>query len=690
MPTDLQEFYHDFFQDLYLDADANGRYVEDAFFERCCAEVIDAGELDTADRAHFVAPRGIRIDGYGGDPLQSEGTLSLIVADFNQSAQIDTLTGTEMEAIFKRATAFLTKSLDPAFRRSLEETSAGFGLADLIANSWSVVKKVRLVLISNRVLSAKVDGRAEGDIQGIPITHSVWDLGRLHRYSTSGRSREEIVVELKDHGGPIAALPAHMDGAGYEAYLLVIPGVQLASIYDRWGPRLLEQNVRVFLQARGNVNKGIRNTIESDPGMFFAYNNGITATAEEVVATNGGGKLLVTGLRNLQIVNGGQTTASIFAASQKEGIDLSKVFVQMKLSVIPPERAEVVVPKISEFANTQNKVNAADFFANHPFHIRMKEISQRVFVPARDGAFRESKWFYERARGQYQDARGGLSNAQRKRFDLEYPKNQVFTKTDLAKFLVVWQQQPDVVSKGAQKNFAHFAAFIAKAWITQPDSFNEVYYKEAIAKAVVFQKTEALVSAQPWYGGYRANIVAYSIAKMAHDAQSLGLAVDFEAIWRAQGVSAAMQAALTLAAEEVKDVIVNPPAGTVKNVTEWAKQQACWNRVAELKIPWPAAWRRELVTLGEQRTRERDAVKEQKVVNGIDSQAAVVIAGAQTWRALRKWGVDRKLLSEQEIQTLDIACAIPSKIPNEKQCGMLLKTVGKLRVEGCTIAPELT
>jgi hypothetical protein len=112
-------------------------------------------------------------------------------------------------------------------------------------------------------------------------------------------------------------------------------------------------------------------------------------------------------------VNGGQTTASIFAASRSGKVDLARVFVQVKLSIIPPDQAEKVVPKISEYANSQNRVNAADFFSNHPFHLRIKNFSERLFAPSSDGMFRQSKWFYERARGQYQDARANLTPSER-------------------------------------------------------------------------------------------------------------------------------------------------------------------------------------------------------------------------------------------------------------------------------------
>lgn len=690
MMMGLEEFHRDFFQEVHGAADADGRYAEDSFFELFCNHLIDAGEIDTADRAHYVSQRGLRIDGYGGDPATNEGILSLIVADFHQSPEIVTLTASDMDAIFRRASNFLAKSLDSSFRNSLEETAPAFGLADLISSRWTNISKVRLFLISNRVLSTRVDGRNAGELQGIPITYSVWDLGRLHRYAASGHGREDIEIDLEsEFGGPLPVLPAHLTNASYEAYLIVIPGGQLAAIYDRWGARLLEQNVRVFLQARGNVNKGIRNTIENDPEMFFAYNNGITATAESVCARTAGDTLLVTSLKNFQIVNGGQTTASIHAASRKKDIDLRGVFVQMKLSIVEPSKTVDIVPKISEYANSQNRVNAADFFANHPFHVRMEGFSRRLFAPSPDGTFRESKWFYERARGQYNDARSLLTPAQRRKFDLEYPKGQLFSKTDLAKFLNLWRGHPDMVSKGAQRNFAHFARAVGQEWDKRPDEFNETYYRHAIAKAIIFRRVERLVTSQPWYeGGYRANVVAYAIAKLAYDVEHASRTLDFDRIWRNQALSVRLEEALVMSTKAAHDVIVDPPAG-IRNVTEWAKQQACWNRVTALEIRWPEQFLDELITSEEQRENRRSAVKDQRILNGIEAQTAVVNAGRELWRNVREWGASRKLLTPTEAGILDVAASIPVRVPSEKQSLRALETLRKMHAEGCQIGLDL-
>ncbi len=690
MTIDIAEYHEELFQEVHSRADTEGRFAQDAFFDVLTEALIDAGEIETADRVYHASPRGIRVDGYGGDPVNSDAVLSLIITDFSQAQEVATLTATNMNATFKRLSSFLDRSLDAGYRNSLEESAPVFGLTDLIARRWPSISRVRLFLVTNRVLSSRVDGMEAGQLRGIPITYSVWDLGRLHRFTTSGREREDYMVNLDEFGSPLLVLPAHMQQADHESYLAVFPGRQLAMIYDRWGSRLLEQNVRVFLQARGKVNRGLRNTIANNPEMFFAYNNGITATAESIEALESPNGLLLTGMRNFQIVNGGQTTASIHAALRNKEVDLDQVFVQMKLSIVNSDRALEIVPRISEYANTQNRVSAADFFSNHPFHIRMEGFSRRLYAPSKDGTFRQSKWFYERARGQYQDARGRLTQAERRRFDLEYPKPQMFTKTDFAKFLNVWRDKPDIVSRGAQKNFADFASFVGGEWNKRPNDFNEMYYREAIAKAIVFRSVERLVTAQPWYeGGYRANVVAYAIAKLAHDVAQGGESINFERIWGAQGISPVLRDALVISSKSVHDVIVDPPEG-MRNVTEWAKQQACWHRVKGLHVLWPDALETELVSSSDRGEAKRAAVKDQRMLNGIEAQMAVVQAGPDFWSDVKVWGISKGLLSATEQGILNVAMSIPSKVPSEKQSVRTIEILQRLREEGCPLEIELT
>lgn len=680
---DVEDFAQELLQDVHAESDADGQFLEDVFFQKACDQLTEAGELETADRVPYRFPaRGIRVDGYGGDPSDSSGALSLIILDFHVSQAVERLTGSEMNTLFRRLTNYLRYSLDERWRDSLEETSPAFGLADLIAQRWRNVSKVRLLLITNRALSERVDGRPADILEGRQVTYSVWDIRRLHGFATAGSAREDMEVDLvNDFGGPISVLPAQHTAGEHESYLAVVPGDVLADIYDRWGARLLEQNVRVFLQARGKVNRGIRLTLENEPSMFFAYNNGITATAEAVDISNTKGKLMLRRLTNFQIVNGGQTTASVHVARLR-GADISQTFVQMKLSVVSAERATTLVPKISEYANSQNRVSAADFFSNHPFHVRIEEFSRRIYAPSPDGSFRQSKWFYERARGQYADARANLTPAKRRKFDLEHPRKQLFTKTDLAKFINVWEGHPHEVSLGAQKNFAAFARRVGTAWKKSPDDFNETWYRNSVAKAVVFRATERIVSSQSWYqGGYRANIVAYTIAKIAHNVAEQDRAVDFQPIWRRQALDPAFSEAISVVAERVHDVLVNPPEG-ISNVTEWAKKQGCWDRVQRLDAKLPSSFVDGLISSEEQKDTARHARREQKQLNGIEAQIAVVNAGGKFWADALAWGRSHALLTPTQCGVLGVAARIPQRTPTEKQCAVAIEALGKIQGEG--------
>jgi AIPR protein/Abortive infection phage resistance protein N-terminal domain len=689
MSADINEFYSDFFQEIVGHSET-GQFMENAFTEVYCEYLIDAGEFDTFDGAYYKAAKGMKIDGYAGDPAEFDGVLTLVISDFNDSDKLESLTRTQVETLFKRLVNFYKACLKEDFHIRMEETSSGYGLAELISNRQHSISRVRLFLLSNRLLSDRVTGMEEIEIAGKPVTYNVWDISRLHRLVASRKGKEEIEIDLvNEFGDGLPCLPAHVSGDAYEAYLTVVPGPMLAALYDRWGARLLEQNVRCFLQARGNVNKGIRNTIINDPDMFFAYNNGVTATAESVDISAQGGVTRITSLRNLQIVNGGQTTASIFTAQKKDKAELDHIFVQMKLSVVDPEQAEKVVPKISEYANSQNRVNAADFFANHPFHIRMEEYSRRIWARSPEGTFRDTKWFYERARGQYLDAKANLSPAEKKRFDSEHPKAQSFTKTDLAKFENVWECIPHIVSKGAQANFAHFAKLIGKRWDSDPDQFNEQYFQHAMARALLFRRLEKLVSQQDWYdGGYRANIVAYSISKLAHLIMKTGKVLDFGRIWQEQKLPGALEDALLKVAGVVHKNILATPDG-IRNISEWAKKEACWKRIEELDITLPGTFEKDLISKSEAIAEKTQARKLQKIDNGIEAQKKVLELGAGFWSNSLNWAKQNNVLTEKDWQIMAVATSIPRKLPTDKQSIYLTGLLDKLADEACPYIAEL-
>lgn len=672
-------------EDVRLLSEANGTSMEEAFFARVTDTITGSGEIDALEYFHHRGTQqsGIRVDGWGGDPRKSK-QLTLLVVDHADDPGAATLTGTELNSQFKRPLRFLKAALDEDWRDRLEETSPGFELADMIAARWSSVKKIRLLLLTDRKLSSRVDGREMTEFMERPVSYSVWDVSRIERIENSAMGREDIIVDLDDHGGAIPVLPAHMPDSPYHAYLAALPGPVLASIYDRWEARLLEQNVRVFLQARGNVNKGIRKTIEEDPAMFFAYNNGITATAEEVDIEQRDGVPMMTRLTNLQIVNGGQTSASIHAAL-RSGKDLSKTFIQMKLSIVDAEKAEKIVPDISRYANSQNRIAAADFFSNHPFHVRMEEISRRLYAPAKDGNFTQSRWFYERARGQFADRRSRLTVAQRRKFDLEHPRSQLFSKTDLAKAEMTWRGRPELVSLGAQKNFAHFAHAIGKEWDKRDEAFSEEWFRNAISKLIVFRKTERIVSdaASAWYtGGLRANTVCYAIAKLVHDIEGRKQSLDLKNIWNAQDLPEALTDVIDQYAEAVHMHLLSPPAGG-SNPTEWAKKKPCVDTAMKVQLEFRSDISDFLIGSAERNERASEGRRDQRIVDGIHAQVAVAELGSDEWAALRDWSRNSDMrLTPTEDGILEAASKLRLKPLSEAQSVKAIALLDRARKQG--------
>lgn len=322
--------------------------------------------------------------------------------------------------------------------------------------------------------------------------------------------------------------------------------------------------------------------------MFLAYNNGISVTAESVTVESAeDGSKFISKIRDMQIVNGGQTTASIYNITKEKdsNVDLAKVYVQMKITIIKAEeKMDEMVHKISEYANTQNKVQMADFSSNDPFNQKIEDLSRVIWAPATNGQ-KPNNWFFERARGQYSDmlSREGTP-AKRKAYKATHP---LFTKTDMAKYENTWNQLPYFVSEGAQKNFKRFMVSVKERGNFVPD---EKYYQLLVAKAIMYRRTEKLVSKQK-YGGYRANIVTYTLALISHKSAQR---IDLFKIWREQGLTDVLENEIVRASGIVQKFIVNPPGGA--NVSEYCKKKSCWDNLLKIDYEISEELRKELIS----------------------------------------------------------------------------------------------
>jgi hypothetical protein len=648
----LEEYAQDLIADVLATAEADGATTPDTFTKRSLDDLEQAGITENTFTAYFRA-HGVEASGYGNN--ESLDSLDLFVTSFSQYPLAPRMSRTEVETLLRRLTVFVER-VRGGLRNEVDESLDVHDMCVGIEKRLAEVSRLRLFVITNSVTS--VSALPDTMLGDLPVSYEIWDLTRLHRMATSGTLSEPIAVEFDQ---PLPCLATPETDRNFAVFLTIVPGTTLAGLYGQYGTRLLELNVRSFLQTKGAVNRGIRDTLLTGPERFLAYNNGITATASRVdfCRLPDGGRAIQR-IHDLQIVNGGQTTASIHYAQARDKADISGVFVQMKLTVVSPDRLEEIVPQISQYSNTQNKVTLVDFSSNHPFHVAVEKVTRSLWAPAADGSGQETRWFYERARGQYADALARERTPARQRaFRTIHPLRQKFTKSDAAKYEHSWNQLPHIVSRGAEKNFREF---MIKMGESTPE-VDSTYCQHLIAKAILFRATEKIVSAQQ-FGGYRANIVTYTIALLSH---LTGRRVDLDRIWREQALSPALANAIADRSYPVQLVITNPPGKA--NISEWAKKPECWTRVLDITWKMPADLRSELVTervagrhaAGRHRSAEEPARAESAV-------AVVTEMPAEDWLAVARWA--------KETQNLE---------PWQRQ---IAATIGQSLLKGWEISPR--
>ena len=621
----LDAFYHTFREEVLCarDIETSGWETEDFLTSVMLEYLEDAGEV----RNPIICPfrgSGLQLNAYAIS--EERDSVDIFVSIYTDSDIPSSISQAEIDAAIKRAIQLYHRAINDLYT-AFQKDNDTYEFAITLHENKSLIKKVHICALTNGlVIPIELKNIIIG---GAELSFSVWDIDRLYRCVSSGKMREIIEIDFQEKFNLTIPCIENTASKKYSVYLAIMSGEILAALYEEYRDRLLEKNVRSFLQVKGGVNKGIRDTLKDEPDMFLAYNNGISVTAESVeIIRDGNGKPSIKRICDMQIVNGGQTTASIYHAKidHKSSIDLSKVFVQMKLSVIhSTEDMDTIVPRISTFANTQNKIQGADFSANDPFHKKIEELSRKIWTPAQPGQ-KPLNWFYERSRGQYAEILAQESTAKRKK---EYKETHpLFTKTDLAKYENTWDQLPFQVSEGAQKNFQKFTLRLNTRKGYVPD---ETYYQNLIAKAILFRRTEKIVQGEN-FGGYRANIVTYTLAFLSYKTAQR---IDLDKIWKDQQLSPVLEHEIIDISRFVQSLIVNPPGGA--NISEWCKKDTCWKAIRDYEYSISDALQNELLSVDKPthvpthigiNTATED---EQKL---IEEAAAVP---SQVWFALSRW-----------------------------------------------------
>lgn len=663
---ELTQYMHDLYHEVQslVYSDEDGASKEDKFTEFVMEQLAEAGETESIQLSPYVKESKLdniqyKINGYGIE--EGYETLDIFISHFEDTNKLYRILKPDFEKLTKWPVAFLNVAFKGIFTE-IEPSSDAYGLAKLIFEKAKKIVRVNIFILSNGIINHDTPKNTSfKKYEDIAVKFHIWDVERLHRLAQSKYNREPIEINFKETlSQPIPCLAMPTINDLYECYLAIVPGYVLANLYRSYGTRLLESNVRAFLQQTGKINKGIRDTIRNEPFMFLPYNNGLATTAQEVKTERlHDGQLVITGVKDFQIVNGGQTTASLFHTEKKYKTDLSQVFVQMKLTVIKDEeKKNETVPFISRYANSQNKVSDLDLTSNSPFLQKLEELSRTTYAIDPSDSNKQTLWFFERVKGQYKESLNKEpTNSARDAFKLKYPQNQVIIKSDIAKHINIRNLLPFHVAKGAQKNYTQFIKDNEKD--LKKNMPDRVYWQDIVASAILFKTADRLFGRknQDAIGdtNVKSQTVAYALSYLHHLTEKrLNLAL----IWNTQTVPEELALEIRKGIEFVYDFMKNLNAAMI---SEAAKSEKTWISLMNQK-DHPINMKviqKYLLSEHEFTARYQSGAAEAEETMKYQNLNNITALGPSFWDGLHTYNLESKILTEyQENSVLMIRKAL--------------------------------
>ena len=530
-------------------------------------ESIDPSNIDICEE-EFDALK-CNLDGCFYD--EDNSTYNLYIVKYNDTNDDNAiLTKEEIELEYKKITNFIERILKNNFLEFGEE-SISFEIAERI-NKEIKNNEIVVNVISNYLIPSEYQKDGVEEIAGQRVSFRTYDLEDL-KNKFSQLNKESVVTDfLELFQSSVTALKISTT-PDFDVYMCSLKGEWLARLYKEDSIRLLEANVRSYLKRTAKVNAGILDTVKNSPEEFVSYNNGISAVATDIKVTADTGvhsKIVsICSIDNFQIVNGGQTTATLYECLKDKLIDeLQEIVVPVKLTVVKNiSNAESLIRNISVFSNTQTAIKKSDPPSNLPFYVTIKQLSQSIVSTVDQQNY---VCYFERTNGEY-DTEYRRNNGT-KRFTLTNPKDKRFTKIDLAIAINAWEQHPDVVCQGKEKCFTFFNANV-KTLLKMPD---ELFFKAAYANIILYRKLDKM--AKKMGLTYKSNVIAYTLSLISYVYDKK---VDLFAIWELKSIPADVIDVAQELLPKVHSVIENAPREHAEP-RMWARKAQCWEEVKKI------------------------------------------------------------------------------------------------------------
>ena len=628
----------------------------------------DNGTISDYELVFFereISKSNIKINGYSFS--EEDLRLDLFITHYDPSEKIQEIKSNKVQELIETAKSFYFQSTKKLYEKINKKEDA-YDISKTIFKNQKDISTVRIIVLTNCECEKTPSMQREGKIE---FQNFLFDNKRIFSSSLGGANSTNIRIDFTKFREKVRCMLAHKSSDKISSYMAFIPGDVLFNIYRIFGQRLLSLNVRSFLQLGTKINKGIRQTLIDEPDRFFSYNNGIVVVVDDIELGNDKDGNFIKSATGFQIVNGGQTAATLYRTKKQDGANFSKVVVPAKITLVKKEYLDDVVPKISEYANTQNIVKKADFSSNHQFHIAIKKLSQKIRTS--EG----QQWFYERMRGEYQVQKmkqKDLGKNKKSKFLEISPSNMKFTKEDLAKFINCWHfLYPHVACTGAQKSFVNFMNLLNDKKFHE--KIDDEFFQKYCSISILFNRTAKIIKDNQEIAGYRSQVLNYTVSLISH---LTSRKINFDLIWADQSISHQFEDLINKWSTKIYEIIQKTAEG--RNVSEWCKKEECWEEISDRNFTFSST-PPEFTNLRRVAGRPTQVAREIFSPEDMDNIKKCKSLSTKDWEKMIAWAHDN-----DEIYYIQTSIAITlmgqalgnwRKLPSPKQAKSVIKLITK-------------